>query len=120
MGKSITGGFYPQSFVLGTREVMTNIGAFEMASTYAMAPLAITAAEATIEVIDRERLMDRAAELGTRGETIVANWDHPLVDYVASMGADSNLFLKRPSARRWLHYAYKRVYIPTRARNQRE
>lgn len=94
MGKSITGGFYPQSFILGTTAVMSGIGTNQMASTYSMTPLAIVAAQATIETIDRERLMDRAVQLGERWKATVNSWNHAKVDYIASMGADSNLFLK--------------------------
>ncbi|KAK7883373.1 hypothetical protein LTR67_011297 [Exophiala xenobiotica] len=94
MGKSVTGGFYPQSFILGTKAVMALVGSNQTASTYAMAPLAIAAAQATIEVIDREHLMDRAVELGDRWKAVVASWNHPKVNYVACVGADSNLFLK--------------------------
>lgn len=34
MGKSITGGFYPQSFIMGMDTVMASVGPYEMASTY--------------------------------------------------------------------------------------
>ncbi|OAQ67799.1 acetylornithine aminotransferase [Pochonia chlamydosporia 170] len=94
MGKSITGGLYPQSFVLGVANVMSLVGPYQMASSYASTPLAVAAAEATFEMIDNENLMDRAMELGKRWRAIVESWNHPKVNYVASIGADSNLFLK--------------------------
>lgn len=94
MGKSITGGLYPQSFVLGVANVMSLVGPYQMASSYASTPLAVAAAEATLEMIDNENLMDRAMELGKRWRAIVESWNHPKVNYVASIGADSNLFLK--------------------------
>lgn len=95
MGKSITGGMYPQSFILGTNEVMSLVGVGQVASTYGMAPMAIAAAQAVLELIDTENLLDRAVELGKRWKAIVASWcDHPRLDYVSSMGADSNLVLK--------------------------
>lgn len=87
MGKSITGGFYPQSFIMGLDTVMASVGPYEMASTYGFSPLAIAAANATIDVIDRENLVERAVHLGYL-------WNHPLVDYVAQIGADSNLILR--------------------------
>lgn len=93
MGKSITGGFYPQAFVLGNAEVMSLVGSFELASTFGFTPLAIAAATAAIEVIDNENLVERAVKLGRKWKSIVAGWNHPKVDYVASIGADSNLIL---------------------------
>lgn len=94
MGKSITGGFYPQSFIMGVDEVMASIGPYEMASTYGFTPLGIAAANATIDVIDREDLIQRGVHLGNLWRRTVESWNHPLVDYVAQIGADSNLILR--------------------------
>ncbi|KAJ5465477.1 hypothetical protein N7530_009264 [Penicillium desertorum] len=94
MGKSITGGFYPQSFIMGMDTVMASVGPYEMASTYGFSPLAITAANATIEVIDRENLIERGVHLGYLWRKTVESWQHPLVNYVAQVGADSNLILR--------------------------
>lgn len=93
MGKSITAGVYPQSFILGHNKVMSLIGPFEMASTFGYTPLGIAAAQATIETIETENLLDRASELGRKWKAIVEGWNHPKVNYVFVMGADSNLFL---------------------------
>ncbi|OAP64557.1 hypothetical protein AYL99_00529 [Fonsecaea erecta] len=100
MGKSITGGFYPQSFVLGNAKVMSLVGTFEIASTYGFTPLAIAATRAAIEVIDNENLMSKAVELGRKWKAIVDGWKHPKIDYVFSLGADSNLFLNNLSGLR--------------------
>lgn len=94
MGKSITGGFYPQSFIMGVDAVMASVGPYEMASTYGFSPLAIAAANATLDVIDRENLIERGVHLGYLWKTAVESWQHPLVDYVAQIGADSNLMLR--------------------------
>ncbi|OJJ07431.1 hypothetical protein ASPVEDRAFT_142104 [Aspergillus versicolor CBS 583.65] len=94
MGKSITGGFYPQSFIMGVDAVMASVGPYEMASTYGFSPLAIAAANATLDVIDRENLIERGVHLGYLWKTAVESWQHPLVDYVAQIGADSNLILR--------------------------
>lgn len=94
MGKSITGGFYPQSFIMGMNTAMAAVGPYEMASTYGFSPLAIAAANATIEIIDRENLIERGVHLGYLWRKTVESWQHPLVDYVAQIGADSNLILR--------------------------
>lgn len=100
MGKSITGGFYPQSFILGTADVMSLVGTYESASTFAYSPLGIAAARAALEVIDNENLVHRATHLGKRFADIVDSWDHPLVDYLSVRGADVALYLKGVSGRR--------------------
>lgn len=94
MGKSITGGFYPQSFIMGLDTVMGSIGPYEIASTYGFTPLGIAAANATLDVIDRESLIERAIHLGDLWRKTVESWKHPVVDYVAQVGADSNLILR--------------------------
>jgi ornithine--oxo-acid transaminase len=94
MGKSITGGFYPQSFILGNSAVMSLVDTYEMASTFAFTPIAIAAATATIEVIDRDDLMNRAVALGVEWKAILESWDHPKIDYFNSMAADSNLYTR--------------------------
>ncbi|KAF9893459.1 hypothetical protein FE257_010771 [Aspergillus nanangensis] len=94
MGKSITGGFYPQSFVMGIHSVMASVGPYEIASSYAFTPLGIAAASATINVLDDEALIDRGIRLGKLWRETVEAWEHPLVDYVAQIGADSNLILR--------------------------
>lgn len=94
IGKSITGGFYPQSFIMGVDQVMKWVGSHEIACTYGYTPLAIAAANASLDVIDNEDLLDRARQLGKLWRETVKSWDHPLVDGVSSIGADSNLILR--------------------------
>lgn len=100
MAKSITGGFYPQSFIMGVDKAMAAVGPYEIASTYGFSPLGIAAANATLEVIDRENLIQRAADLGALWRKTIESWNHPLVDYVAQIGADSNVVLRNVRATR--------------------
>lgn len=100
MGKSITGGVYPQSFVMGVEEAMSLVGKYEVGGTYAFSPLGIAAANAAIDVIDNEHLVEKAASLGELWTNTVNSWSHPRVDYVACIGADSNLFLRGVSGYR--------------------
>jgi ornithine--oxo-acid transaminase len=93
---------------------MSLIGTYEMASTFAFTPLAIAAANATIEVIDKDNLMSRALEIGTKWRSIVQGWNHPKIDYVVSIGADSNLYFKVLGGPVWLHSVCIKGYSPTR------
>lgn len=100
MGKSITGGQYPQSFIMGTEEVMSMIGTNETSGTFAYTPMAITAATAAIQVIDSENLMQRATKLGYLWKSTLDSWRHPLIEHVSSIGADSCVFVKNVSSTR--------------------
>ncbi|KAL7903838.1 putative acetylornithine aminotransferase [Trichoderma velutinum] len=100
MGKSVTGGVYPQSFVMGKEAVMSLIGSGQTASTFAYTPVAIAAATAAIETIDRENLMERAVVLGDRWASTIRSWNHPHIDWVSQIGADCNIFVKGVRAER--------------------
>ena len=101
IGKSITGGVYPASFVLGDSEVMSLIDPYESASTFATGPMATAAAEAAIAVIDDERLVDRASRIGATFERIVSSWSHRHIDRASSRGADLRIWIREdhPSGR---------------------
>lgn len=94
MGKSITGGWYPHTFLLGTEEVMSLVGPSEIGGTYSHAPPAIAAASAVIELIDKENLMARAVEIEHKWKAIVSGWNHPQIDFNACIGADGNMSFK--------------------------
>ena len=101
MAKSMTGGFYPASYVLGTEAVMSLVGTAEMAATFAFTPLGVAATNAALDVIYEEGLIERAAVLGKWFDATVASWQHELVLYSTSRGADFGLFIDEhhPSGR---------------------
>jgi 4-aminobutyrate aminotransferase-like enzyme len=61
-GKGISGGM-PMAAVLGTEELMNMYGPGEMTSTHSANPICLAAALANIEVIEKENLVENAAEL---------------------------------------------------------
>ncbi|MCF9033681.1 4-aminobutyrate--2-oxoglutarate transaminase [Acinetobacter nectaris] len=63
MAKSLGGGF-PISGVVGRAEVMDAPNAGGLGGTYAGSPIAIAAAHAVLDVIEEEKLCDRANTLG--------------------------------------------------------
>ncbi|MBO3758121.1 4-aminobutyrate--2-oxoglutarate transaminase [Ciceribacter sp. L1K22] len=65
MAKSLAGGF-PLSAVTGRAELMDAPGPGGLGGTYAGNPLAIAAAHAVLDVIEEEKLIDRANQLGAR------------------------------------------------------
>jgi len=65
MAKGLAGGF-PLSAVTGRAEVMSAAHAGGLGGTYAGNPLAVAAANAVLDVIDEEKLCDRATMVGER------------------------------------------------------
>ena len=67
MAKSLAGGF-PLSGVLGRAEIMDRPETGGLGGTYAGSPVACAAALAVLDVIDEERLLERAEAMGARIE----------------------------------------------------
>jgi 4-aminobutyrate aminotransferase len=65
MAKGLAGGF-PLSAVTGRAEIMNAAHPGGLGGTYAGNPLAVAAANAVLDVIEEERLCERAAEIGRR------------------------------------------------------
>ena len=64
IGKALSGGFYPVSAVLASREVLGLFQPGDHGSTFGGNPLACAIARAALRVIVDERLSERSAELG--------------------------------------------------------
>jgi len=64
IGKALTGGVYPASAMLASREVLGVFQPGEHGSTYGGNPLACAVARAALRVLIDEGLIDNAAELG--------------------------------------------------------
>lgn len=64
VGKALSGGFYPISAVLASREVLGVFDPGDHGSTFGGNPLACAIARAALRVIVEERLVERSAELG--------------------------------------------------------
>jgi ornithine--oxo-acid transaminase len=65
VGKALSGGFYPVSAVLASKEVLGVFNAGDHGSTFGGNPLACAVARAALRVLVEEKLLDRSAELGT-------------------------------------------------------
>ena len=64
IGKALSGGYYPVSAFLASREVMDVFTPGIHGSTYGGNPMACAVAGAALDVLVEERLVERAAELG--------------------------------------------------------
>ena len=64
VGKALSGGFYPVSAVLASREVLGVFTPGDHGSTFGGNPLACAVARAALDVITEEKLVERSARLG--------------------------------------------------------
>jgi len=64
IGKALSGGFYPVSAVLASKEVLSVFHPGDHGSTFGGNPLACAVARAALRVLVEEQLIQRSAELG--------------------------------------------------------
>ena len=64
LGKALSGGMYPVSAVLANNEIMNVIHPGQHGSTFGGNPLACAVAIAALDVVEEEKLSERAEELG--------------------------------------------------------
>ena len=64
VGKALSGGFYPVSAVLSSREIMRVFNPGDHGSTFGGSPLGCAVARAALRVLMQEKLVERSAELG--------------------------------------------------------
>lgn len=64
LGKALSGGMYPVSAVLANNEIMNVIKPGQHGSTFGGNPIACAVAVAALDVVEEEKLSERAEELG--------------------------------------------------------
>ena len=65
LGKALSGGFYPVSAVVSSKDVLGVFGPGSHGSTFGGNPLGCAVAREAIQVIQEEQLVERSAQLGT-------------------------------------------------------
>lgn len=99
LGKALSGGFYPVSAFLSSREVMDLFTPGSCRSTFAGNPLACAVASAALDVLVEERLGDRAAELGAYFLARLRSMESPRIREIRGLGLWAGLELRDPDAR---------------------
>jgi len=89
--KGVTSGYLPLSGVMVSRAVHDTLklqkGLFSHGFTYSGHPVACAVALANLGIIEREHLVERAAELGVRlAERLQGLLEEPMVGHVRSLG----------------------------------
>jgi ornithine--oxo-acid transaminase len=100
VGKALSGGFYPVSAVLGTREVMGVFQPGEHGSTFGGNPLAAAIAREALRVIVEERLSERSAEMGAYFLERLRTLRNPAIREIRGIGLWIGIELNGP-ARPW-------------------
>lgn len=94
LGKALGGGLLPVSAVVGSREVLGLFRPGEHGSTFGGNPLACAVGRKAIEVLVRDRLTERADELGKYFMERLRTIRSPYVDHVRGKGLLIGVVLK--------------------------
>jgi ornithine--oxo-acid transaminase len=86
VGKALSGGFYPVSAVLSSREILGVFGPGDHGSTFGGNPLACAIARAALQVIVDENLASRSAELGEYALNYLRNLRSPHIVEIRGKG----------------------------------
>jgi ornithine--oxo-acid transaminase len=86
LGKAISGGMYPVSCVLGSKEVMMVVEPGTHGSTYGGNPLGSAVAIRALELVEEEGLVERAERLGQLFRKGLADLRSPMVKIVRGRG----------------------------------
>lgn len=86
LGKAISGGMYPVSCVLGRKDVMLTIEPGTHGSTYGGNPLGCAVAIRALEVVQEEKMVERAERLGHLFRAGLENLKSPLIQTVRGKG----------------------------------
>ena len=97
LGKALSGGFYPVSAVVGTKELLNVFGPGSHGSTYGGNPLGCAVARTALRVIREESLVERSAELGAWFLSELQKTRHPDVKEIRGRGLLVGIELTTPA-----------------------
>ncbi|EOA80762.1 uncharacterized protein SETTUDRAFT_157748 [Exserohilum turcica Et28A] len=86
LGKAISGGMYPVSCVLGSKEVMLTVEPGTHGSTYGGNPLGSAVAIRALELIQEENMIERAETLGNKFREGLKNMNSPMITTIRGKG----------------------------------
>ena len=86
LGKAISGGMYPVSCVLGSRDVMLTVEPGTHGSTYGGNPLGCAVAIRALEIVRDEKMVSRAAHLGKLFRKGLEDLENPIIKLVRGKG----------------------------------
>jgi ornithine--oxo-acid transaminase len=106
IGKALSGGFYPISAFLASKEVMDVFAPGTHGSTYGGNPLACAVASAALDVLVEEKLIEHSAELGIHFDQLLRGMKTDKVQEIRCLGLWAGIQLKQ-SAGKARSYCYE-------------
>ncbi len=97
IGKALSGGFYPVSAVLASREILGVFQPGDHGSTFGGNPLACAVARAALRVVADEKLPERSADLGERALARLQEIQSPSIVAVRGRGLWLAIELNTPA-----------------------
>jgi len=97
LGKALSGGFYPVSAVVGTKDLLSVFEPGSHGSTYGGNPLGCAVARTALRVIQEESLVERSAELGAWFLSELQKIRHPDLKEVRGRGLLVGIELTTPA-----------------------
>jgi len=97
LGKALSGGMLPVSAVLADDEIMLTIKPGEHGSTYGGNPLACKVAITALQVLQDERMIENAVEMGQLLREGLSGLDSPYIGQVRGRGLLNALVITHPS-----------------------
>eukprot|EP01028_Stygiella_incarcerata_P012695 TRINITY_DN80230_c0_g1_i1.p1 TRINITY_DN80230_c0_g1~~TRINITY_DN80230_c0_g1_i1.p1 ORF type:complete len:421 (-),score=119.14 TRINITY_DN80230_c0_g1_i1:121-1383(-) len=86
LGKALSGGFYPVSAVLSSKEIMLTIKPGEHGSTFGGNPLGCAIAMTALDIVKEEKLAENAEKLGAYLRDKLAEAKSPIVSCIRGKG----------------------------------
>ncbi len=86
IGKALSGGFYPISAVLSSKEVLGVLRPGEHGSTFGGNPLACAVARAALKVLIEENLIENAEKMGAYFMAGLKTLDNPMIREIRGKG----------------------------------
>ncbi|KAK7951823.1 ornithine aminotransferase [Apiospora aurea] len=86
LGKAISGGMYPVSCVLSSKEIMLVVEAGTHGSTYGGNPLGCAVSIRALEIMEEEQLTEKAEKLGNVFRESIAAFKSPVVKTIRGKG----------------------------------
>jgi ornithine--oxo-acid transaminase len=86
IGKAMSGGFYPVSAVLASREILGVFAPGDHGSTFGGNPLACAVARAALRVLREEKMVERSEELGAYFLTKLRSLPSPVIKEIRGRG----------------------------------
>jgi len=97
IGKALSGGFYPVSAVLASKEVLGVFHPGDHGSTFGGNPLGCAVARAALRVLMEEKLIERSAELGDYFLKRLQSLNSPHIHEVRGKGLWIGIELNKPA-----------------------